>query len=372
MSFDPIVSLLLSACAAEIEKISTDIDESQTRITEKLIQLMTPEKIIGPRPAHAILYAEPIEASTIIKPEYHFSYRKEIRYKETSINYKDLFFTPVQDYKLVDAKVQFIATGTNFIQVEEKKNRQILGKNYKNHILPPSTIYLGIASNLKTIPMEDISFYFELQGNEDTELFYHHLKNSDWLVNETKLEVINGFYNSNNDQKSDVQNIFEDVSNKANATCQEVINNCKRHYVTLKSLAGEKSIKKSNFSELDDFLESNKIATDEGVRWVKIVFPRIISNKVLENLFCSLNTFPVINRELLSFSHQLRDYVHIIPLKTEDLFFDVKSIGTTDGKFYKSRGKNNSGTDKGTFIMRSDNVGKLESRKAKEYIVYLM
>ncbi|WP_240473014.1 type VI secretion system baseplate subunit TssF [Eudoraea adriatica] len=372
MSFDPIVSLLLSACSAEIEKISVEMDESQTRITEKLIQLMTPEKIIGPRPAHAILYAEPVDNITTINPEYHFSYRKKIPYKKTSVKFKDLYFTPVQDFNLVDAKVKFIATGTNYIQLEEKKNRQILGKNYKNLILPPSTVYLGISSNLKTILIEDVSFYFELQGNEDKELFYHHLRNAEWFVNETKLDVISGFYNNNEDHKTDLKNIFEDVSNKSNSTCQQINNNYRRHYITIKAMANENGIKKSNFSELNDFLEGNKIKTDGEIRWIKIVFPRIISNKILGNLYCSLNTFPVLNRELLSFSYHLRNYTHIIPLKTEDLFFDLKSIVNTDGKMYKARSKNNTNTDKGTFIMRSDNVGKLDRRKAKEYIVYLV
>ena len=32
-SFDPIVDLLLSACASEIAKIAGEVDESQTRIT---------------------------------------------------------------------------------------------------------------------------------------------------------------------------------------------------------------------------------------------------------------------------------------------------------------------------------------------------
>ena len=41
VSFDPIISILITACAAEIEKISADVNESQTRITEKIIQLMT-------------------------------------------------------------------------------------------------------------------------------------------------------------------------------------------------------------------------------------------------------------------------------------------------------------------------------------------
>ena len=372
MSFDPIVALLISACASEIEKISGEVDESQTRVTEKVIQLMTPETINGPRLAHAILYAEPIDDITQITPEYHFNYRREETHNKTSIEYKDIYFSPVQDFNLVNARVQFIATGNTIIHQKEKKSREILVQNKKNTNIPSSVLYIGLSSHLKTIPVKDISFYFELQGVENKELFYHHLKNANWFVDETKVDVISGFYNSNEVQRTNLNSIFEDISSKTNNTCQQINSGYDRSYVTIKSLDKGKGIKKSRFNELDSFLEANTIKTDENIRWIKIVFPRIIDNSILENVHCSLNSFPVLNRELITFSYHLKEYVHILPIETENLFFDIKSIVNTDGKEYKARGENSSGIDKGTFVLRSDNVGKLDQRKAKEYIVYLI
>lgn len=372
MSFDPIVALLISACASEIEKISGEVDESHTRVTEKVIQLMTPETINGPRLAHAILYAEPIDDITQITPEYHFNYRREETYNKTFIKYKEIYFSPVQDFNLVNARVQFIATANTVIHQKEKKSREILVQNRKNTNVPSSTLYIGLSSHLKTIPVKDISFYFELQGVENKELFYHHLKNANWFVDETKVDVISGFYNSDEVQRTNLKSIFEDISSKTNNTCQQINSSYDRSYITIRSLDKGKGIKKSRFHELDSFLEANTIKTDENIRWIKIVFPRIIDNPILENVHCSLNSFPVLNRELITFSYQLKEYIHILPIKTENLFFDIKSIVNTDGKEYKARGKNSSGIDKGTFVLRSDNVGKLDRRKAKEYIVYLI
>src|SRR5690606_38637322 len=98
MSFDPIVALLISACAAEIEKIASEVDESQTRITEKIIQLMTPEFVFGARPAHAVLYTEPIDGVLKIKPEYLFSFKKKVSYKNIADNFKDIYFSPLQEF----------------------------------------------------------------------------------------------------------------------------------------------------------------------------------------------------------------------------------------------------------------------------------
>ena len=372
MSFDPIVSLLISACASEIEKISGEVDESQTRITEKLIQLMTPETANGPKPAKSILYAEPIEASCIVKPEYLFEYRKQETYNNTSIRYKNIYFSPIQDFKLVDARIQFLACGKSFVELQDKKNKQLVGNNVKNANFLPSTLYLGIGSERKSISLKDVSFYFELQDADNKELFYHHLRNTQWFTEEGPLEVTEGFYNSDNSQEINLKNIFENVSNKITTTGQEISNGYKRHYVTIKSADRKMGLKKSEFNEIQDFMTQNKIKADNDIKWIKVVFPRIISDSVLANVHVSLNSFPVLNKELNSFTYQLKEYINIIPIKTEDLFFDVKSISNTDGEIYKARSKDNSNIDKGTFVMRSDNVGKLDKRKAQEYIVYLI
>ena len=50
----------------------------------------------------------------------------------------------------------------------------------------------------------------------------------------------------------------------------------------------------------------------------------------------------------------------------------MKSITNTEGESYKLRSKQNSSHEKGTFALRSDNVGKLDQRNAKEYITQLI
>ncbi len=372
MSFDPIVSLLIAACASEIEKISSEVDGSQTRITEKVIQLMTPDAMDGPTPAQAILYADPTDNVTQIKPEFLFNFKKKEIVKKTTVKHTDLYFSPVQDFNLVNAKVAFIAAGNTVIQLDEKKRRKIVAQQLTNSKLEPSTLYLGVSSKLKHFPFDDLSFYFELQEVEDKNLFYHHLKNAEWFVDDTKLDVKGGLYNSDKGQLLDLKSIFEDVSSKTNNTSQRIINGYSHHYITTKSIEKGKEISESKFEEAEATFKEHKIKVDGDLRWIKIVFPRIINNDILKNVHCSLNSFPVMNRELKSFTNQIKEYINILPIKTEDLFFDMKSISNTEGKSYTSRSKDNSDEDKGTFVMRSNNVGKLDKRKAREYIVHLI
>ena len=367
MSFDPIVALLIAACASEIEKISGEINESQTRVTEKLIQLMTPETIYGAKPAHAILYTEPTEKKTPIKAEYLFYFKKKFSYKNTSVKYKNIYFSPVQDFNLMDANIKYIATGSQMLEIDSRKNKREISQHISG--LPASTIYIGLLSESGSISCEDVSFYFELQDVEDKELFYHHLKNTKWFAGGKELKSVEGFYNTSEYRKINLDVIFDDTSSKTSNICQQTNKIYSKHFVTLKS---KKTIKKSNFSELDEVINSSKLKVDEDLIWLKIEFPRIISNSVLKKVYCSLNAFPVLNRELKEFTYEMKEFIDIIPIKTEDSFLDMKSIQNTNGEIYKASINNDSNIQKGTYLVRRDNVGKLEHRKAKEYIVHLI
>src|SRR5215211_6924150 len=63
-SFDPVVSLLLTAFASELEKVSGDIQASGARVLERLVQLLSPDTLTGALPAHGIATALPVEDAT--------------------------------------------------------------------------------------------------------------------------------------------------------------------------------------------------------------------------------------------------------------------------------------------------------------------
>ena len=370
-SFDPIIGLLIAACASEIEKIAGEVNGSQSRITEKLVELMTPEAMNGPSPAHAILYADPIEEFTTVLPEYLFAYRKKLTDNLTSVKYKDLHFSPTKKFNLVNANVRFIATGNKLVENLENKKNQKLTIDLKGSQLNDSALYLGISSTLKVLDFNNISFYFELKGVGNEDLFYHHLRNVICSSENATLNMVAGLMNSNDDNSDVLNQIFNKVSDKTNGISEQIIRRYQKHYLTLQSDL-HNVIEKSSFSELENTLEVNDIKYDGAIRWLKIEFSSVISNAVLKNVNCSLNAFPVLNRSLTSFSYALKEFINILPIRTEDLLFDIKSIENIEGQIYSERSKNDSKSEKGTFLLRKNSVAKLDSRKAKEYIIHLI
>lgn len=76
-NFDPLVSMLLTACSIELEKISGEIQGSRARVLERLVQLLSPDAFTGPLPAHAIGHAVPVDKSlTVTEHEQYYISRK--------------------------------------------------------------------------------------------------------------------------------------------------------------------------------------------------------------------------------------------------------------------------------------------------------
>ncbi len=370
-SFDPVVSLLISACASEIEKISSEIDNSQTRITERLIQLMTPETLYGSRPAHGIIYAEPIEKKMTITPEHLFYYKKKVKTKNASTELKNIYFSPIQKNQLIDASIDRMICGNKIFELEDKRKSTSTLSLTKTNTLPPSTLYLGIKTDQNKIELKDVSFYFELLDVEENELFYHHLKNARFYFDDKEFETSFGYYNSDISKRISLESIFNYKPNKTRNIEDQVHKLYKKHFISIKSNISLNS-KAQIPEEFSNFINQKDHDDLEDFKWIKIEFPRIIDNSILESVYCSFNAFPGLNRKWESISYQLKDYIDIVPISTQELFLDIKSISNTSGKEYRLRENDSAMDDKGTYVIRRDNVSKLDYRKAREYLLHLI
>jgi len=378
-SFDPIVALLIDACAEEIAKISAGLDGVYARITDRLIQLMTPESIYGAKPAHSIAYTEPTEPSINISSRHQFYHKKKL--EDIHLKFKDIFFSPVQDFKLVDAVIEKVFCGNQLFQVEEKMNTRVANFNhYEESICKPSTLYLGIKcnenkyykNNEATINLKDVQLYFEFQNIVKREQFYHHLSSAKFYwQSENSISAIPGFKNTDDSEKINLQSIFDHTSSKIYNIERAIKDFYKKHFILLNddiqlSLEGyipEVIQEKADPDDLEHF---------KGLNWLKIEFPTFITDADLENVFCSLNAFPVLNRKLEHTTYQLKDYINIAPLSTNDLFLDIEQITNTSGETYRLQENDASVEDKGTYVMRYDHVAKLDARKAKDYLLQLI
>jgi hypothetical protein len=368
-SFDPVVSLLISACASEISKIQSRLNESENKVTEKLIELMTPETTYDSKPAHAVMYVNPQDTHVHLNADSLFYYKRKEANKNT-LSIQNIFFSPVQDFKLIRAEVKHFICGNLYKTFDQsdvlaQKSIKINGAE-----LSHSTIYLGIESDLNVLDFKDVSFYFSCEDLEQSDLFYHYLKYSKWSIDDREIETIPGFYNSDESLKNDISSIFDHSSDKSNYISKQTLNYYQKFFVTIKSKTDFDNSNQGD--EVQELLSANNLNFDKGVRWIKIVFPEEISSKMLQSISILLNATPVLNKELKSFSYQMRGVINIIPVNSDGYLFDIKSISNTSGKTYQLKSKNVNDGTKGTYSVRDKSIGKLDYRSAKEYLIHLM
>ena len=364
-TFDPLISLLITACASEISKLSKDLANSRSRITEKFVELMTPETVYGARTAHAIAYTEPSSDIETITSEDQFSY--DVQLKTNVI--KNYFFSPLQKTKIIHGRISYSVCDTDVYEWERKSKSRIAFN--KNTNLPDSTLYLGFKADSEKIHLKDTSIFFEILDVENRELFYNHLKDAKFYYNNREIEVSPGYPNSEQTDRENLESLLSQEASKTRNIENQTKRIYKKHFISISSntkLAKQPKVPE----ELINSIDQDEFDSFEDLHWFKIVFPKIISNQILKNLFYTFNAFPVLNRKLESISYQLKDFINVLPLTTSDYFLDIKKIVNITGQEYKPRDSDDSDDSKGTFVLRSENVGKLDARKAREFLLYLI
>src|SRR4051794_5015674 len=101
---DPVVKLIMEALSSELYQFSNDIKNSETRILEKISDLLAPDLLTCPRPAHGILHALPAGPSEELTPNSHFSTQRKVASKPDGPidSTLDLYFTPVETVHILD------------------------------------------------------------------------------------------------------------------------------------------------------------------------------------------------------------------------------------------------------------------------------
>lgn len=377
-SFDPIVGMLLETLAGELSKISGDISSAESRVVEQLVELLTPEPMTGPVPAHAVAIAKPTEPVFTIHPDYQLYLKKKfIVPGKNSPEEKQVFFTPAGYYRLFNGKVKYLAARTKIFEVADDNSREIIAQTSSKKSLPSNEIWIGIELHEEIESIKGLSFYFDLKNEIYKESFYQALSRGKWSINAYPV-MTNSGYGANSTDSDIVSGTFliqsSDITNKV---CNHINRFYFNNFVTVESADMKPSdlIWKEHFPpsfpEVFNLKDIDRI--EKGLFWVKVDIPIVLPVETIDNLFCSINCFPVINRRLTEFTQSSGESVTIIPLVTDELFLDVKKVSGSKGNNYsvKSTALDNNAVE-GTYLLRRGGVGRFDSRNASGILSYLL
>ncbi len=376
-SFDPVVGLILGALASELAKISSDINNVEARILEKLVDLLTPEPVTGPSPAHALLRAKSIDPVFEITPDYQFYLNKRyVNPGEHTAHEKPVFFTPAGTYRLFNGDLKYLASSTKIFQYQAELEKEVVAIGKGARSLKSSELWLGLQLHENIEFLDGLSLCFDLRNEAYDESFYKSLSKGKWKINDRDVSFVSGVgYNT---KEPDSLNAL--LQNELDITTK-VNNHVNRFYKNkFQTLAAEKFQRPVVASEntlpqefFQVFTSDELGKLEQDLVWIKVEFPQIIPSDVFDDLFCSINCFPSLNRHLNEFAQSSRDFINIIPMLTDEVFLNMKQVSSSEGKIFTEKSFSGiSDVEEGSYIIRNGGVGRFDSRNAVELVSYLL
>lgn len=372
---DPIVPLLIDACASEIAKVSTSISESRDKMAGKIMELLTPAELTSPYPARAILNAIPMDTVSQIDEnnEFYFTKRSYIQSADQDV---ELFFTPAGKYKLLKAEVRYLGFHNNVYVKSNPFEKVNACKSNSSNTIEPNTLWVGLHVLKPINSLDGISFYFDLDGASEIEeeMFYSALTESKWEINGKGKTITSGFKKTNPEDSNYRFTNSTREFNKSQAVCNHINNFYKKKFITLLEGADDSV----NYKELtqkypdyfkDIFKEDDLNELEGNLLWIKIRFMQHVPAEVLQNVNCTINCFPVLNRRSEKIFVNGKDKIAGLISEDNEIFFDLKRIDPEGNmKIILSSQDTGDRENTGIITLRQDNIGRFNSRNALELI----
>jgi hypothetical protein len=377
-SFDPLVSMILGALSVELAKISSEINTTEARLLERLVELLTPEPVTGPLPSHGLIRANPVESVFTIDPDYQFYVNKKFTIPgEKATVEKQVYFTPTGNFKLFNGQVKNLVAGGKIYEYQTELYKEMIAPARHDATFRTSELWIGLKMDDAVESMKGLTVCFDLRSEVYDNSFYESLAKGSWTINGQTVKFVQGTENEDDSKADTLEMLLKNELDLTTKVCNHINRYYHKNFLTLASddltLPQKESGEKypARFNEL--FLPNDLDKLEGNLLWIKAEFPQVLPADIFDNLFCSINCFPVFNRHLNEFTQSSREIINIIPLITEEIFLDMKRVTSTNGKLYVAKtfsGINE--VENGTYILRNGGVGRFDSRNAAEILNYLL
>lgn len=226
--------------------------------------------------------------------------------------------------------------------------------------------------NSKISSLDKLSFYFDWKNDPEQETYLHMLPLTQWSLNKKPLNIREGFPGSNSAAAQGSASLADQYD--STLKIEEFITAYyQNQFYSISADEGNDSMDISRVTypkELEEVFSSTVLSKIQGnYLWFKLQFTTAFPLNAISDLYVSINCFPVVNRHLNKFTYRLQNTLNIVPLATEELFQDLISISTSEGKSFMS---NPMGTgfhnEAGFYTLRYGGVERFDDRQSVELL----
>ncbi|RYY20840.1 MAG: hypothetical protein EOO36_02355 [Cytophagaceae bacterium] len=372
--FDPLVNLLLEACAVEFERMGQELNHTQHRLVERLATLLNPDVVDSPHPAHAVVQAQARETLVDLPTDAQFVFEPP-RVGRQAVG-KEMYFSPLQPVRLVGGAVRCLATDTAVWQVQANGQKRLV---LQAPVAAPATyrrLWVGLELPTEGVELQDLTFYFDWLNEPHRAAYTAFLPGEQWLLGGQEVAVrpglpelgagigaaaghLNGEYDSLRRVEQQVHALYAPTFVRLAGEAGALLAYTPRPY------PAELAAGFDSPAELQ--------ALSQPLCWLEVRFSHALPPEAFEQLSCSLNCFPVLNRRLHKVLFRLQPALNLFPLASEEPFLAVRDVYSLSNVAYRSTTLSDlaeGATD--TYTLRTHGVGRFDARTGRESLRELL
>ena len=344
---DPVIDLILDVIAYNSSRLHQNISDSDSSVLHRLACLLVPQQWSLPMPSHALLSVEPKDdESRLLTPQDRFYTRKMMFEK----GWVDLDFSPLSNYPLVNAKIKGLSYDSRVMYSYEGS----LQETELSNVVVPSedgVVWIGLEMTKSLLRSTHNLVLCVLLEDNNLTPFLRDVQVYDGVGE--KLDVSVPQFPLEHSEK---YHYFDEISDYyANNFIQ----------ISLDS----KALSSNPFSTYPSEWEVSDEDGDEGNKlvWLKLKFPVMFNHVDLGKIRFLLNTYPVVNRTLITVQHNFARKGNIValPCKENRFLLNVESFHDDANHQYVDIAHNYSESSIGTYSLYFGNIERFDSDNAR-------
>ncbi|GAB3894270.1 type VI secretion system baseplate subunit TssF [Spirosoma agri] len=357
-SFDPLVGMLLGAFATGIEGLHHELQNSRSRIVQRLAKLLTPDVMTGPQPAHAVMRAHVIDPSFDVLPTHPFS---------CSVGGREIHFSAAGSFTLVNAKIKTVV-----IQNKIREYGPSSKESFMNQILPGNQCWLGLSVDADLDSFEKLLLFFDWRNDPLRAIHLDQVADIRLFLDQTEISAEPG-----------LPEHYEPGPTTVSSQLHEYVRRYYgRHFLTVSSVS-----KKTNQPiALNEHRQKCPAALSQGLSpeesakffsqelvWLHLQFPESLSDEVTYRTQIEVNAFPVVNRKLCTDTHDIRPLFNVFPVRVEaqESFLEMIDVETTNG-IRVSEAQQITRDGQNQYVLRQGGITRFDERDSYDLVSYLI
>ncbi|MEM9258411.1 MAG: hypothetical protein AAGA62_02125, partial [Bacteroidota bacterium] len=375
-AFDPLVRLLVDACSGETARLERLMVDSETRILERMLEQLSPEVLTGPRPAHGIAYLRALSGTELVTTELQcYATREEQKEK------KEIYFSPLGNYPVVNGTIACLELGGELLyRVDENFQRELMARSGQRVPRRSSNLWIGLELDRKVTSLNGLRFYFNWLNAPHLEDNLEWLRHARWSCGGRPLTVAGGLRPQHRGEREEVVSFLNREYSRYHRSRTRILDRYAPHFVNLRGFADDAQPDDLTafFQEYPKELEEvyaleDLTGLDRKLLWLRVDFPTQLVREDLLATTCAVNALPVGNLRRHRTEGRLRDQVNIIPLETENYYFDLLDARNRSGNAYDEVPLTNIREYRaGQYSVRRQDTGKFGEREAGRALLNLL